>query len=597
MQKRKTGLFCFLAVLSFSAYKTELGVAVSQSICTARDFLHAVMQKFWKLSRKRISSRSRREIRPLFKEAGKIVSLSAIKHQEAAHLASMYAEMDLLEAAFQVGEFYTKLLPKEYRSSHGIYFTPPSLTSRLLNNAESAGTDWAVSSVIDPACGGGAFLAPVALRMKEVLRANGCSPDKVVRHISRNLVGQEIDPFSAWLSQVFVDLVLLDECVQSNYKMPILVRVTDSLIQPVSQTFDLVVGNPPYSKVKLNDDIRERFSRSIYGHVNLYGLFTDKALSLLKQGGILAYVTPTSFLAGQYFKNLRRLLSDETVPICMDFIEARSGVFENVLQETLLTVFRKGLDPIQARSSSVIIAGNGFSHIVENGCFNIQRGKSAPWMIPRTRQQADILENAVGNNARLKDYGYKVSTGPLVWNRHKDRIVERAQKNTLPLVWAESVMPDGSFQHKSERRNHKPWFRIDDERDNWLIAKMPCLLLQRTTAKEQKSRLNAAELPESFIRKYGGVVIENHLNMVRPIENAAISLQTLAFILRSRVVDQLFRAMNGSVAVSAYELEALPLPPIEKAKCIQGALENRIDTNAVEQMIEDAYREQFTQAA
>ncbi|MEN8179790.1 MAG: N-6 DNA methylase [Pseudomonadota bacterium] len=570
---------------------------MSQSIRTARSFLYTVIQEFWKLSRKRIYSRSRRKVRPLFKEAGEVDSLSAIKRKEAVHFASMYAEMDLLEAAFQIGELYTKLLPKEYRSSHGIYFTPPSLTSRLLNNIESAGTNWAVSSVIDPACGGGAFLAPVALRMKKILRENECSPDEIVRHISSNLVGQEIDPFSAWLSQVFVDLVLLDECVQSNYKMPILVRVTDSLIEPVTRTFDLVVGNPPYLRVKLNDGIRERFSRSIYGHINLYGLFTDKALSLLNQDGILAYVTPASFLAGQYFKNLRQLLSDETVPICMDFIEARSGVFQNVLQETLLTVFRKGHDSILAQSSSVIITGGGFSHIVENGYFRIKRGESAPWMIPRTRQQADILENIVGNNAQLKDYGYKVSTGPLVWNRHKNQIVERARKNALPLVWAESVMPDGSFQHKSERRNHKPWFRIEGERDNWLIAEIPCLLLQRTTAKEQKSRLNAAELPGSFIRKYGGVVVENHLNMVRPIKNTAISLQTLAFILRSRVVDQLFRAMNGSVAVSAYELEALPLPPIEQAKRIQDALEDGVDTNTVEQMIEDTYREQFTQAA
>lgn len=570
---------------------------MSQPINTARSFLYVVMQEFWKLTRKHISSLSRREIRPLFKETGKISSLSAVKHNEALQLALMYAEMDLLEAAFQIGELYTKLLPKEYRSSYGIYFTPPSLTSRLLNNAESAGTDWTISSVIDPACGGGAFLAPVALRMKVALKANGCTPEEIVKNISRNLVGHEIDPFSAWLSQVFVDLVLLQECVQTKLKTPILVKVTDSLTEPVTRYFDLVVGNPPYSKVKLTDDIKEKFSRSIYGHVNLYGLFADKGLSLLNQGGVLAYVTPTSFLAGQYFKKLRLLLSDETVPICMDFVEARSGVFESVLQETLLTVFRKDCDPIQARSSSVVITGGGFVHIVENGRFGIQRGGSAPWMIPRSRQQEDLLVNATRNYSRLKDYGYKVKTGPLVWNRHKDQIVDRAKKNTLPLLWAESVMPDGSFQHKSERRNHKPWFHIKGEKDNWLIADVPCLLLQRTTAKEQKSRLSAAELPEAFIQKYGGVVVENHLNMVRPIDNAIISLQTLAFFLRSRVVDQLFRAMNGSVAVSAYELEALPLPPLEQARRIQDAIEDGVDAYLIEQMIKDAYSEQITQAA
>lgn len=555
------------------------------------------MQDFWKLSRRSISSRSRIEIRPLFEEAGKIAHISAAKRKEAACLASTFAEMDLLEAAYQVGELYTKLLPQEYRSSHGIYFTPTSLTSRLLDNAESAGTDWSVSSVIDPACGGGAFLAPVALRMIDALRASGSSSSEIVSHISLNLAGQEIDPFSAWLSQVFVDLVLLSECIRAKRKMPVLVKVTDSLAEPVSRTFDLVVGNPPYSKVKLTDNIKEEFARSIYGHVNLYGLFTDKALSLLSRGGVLAYVTPTSFLSGLYFKNLRLLLSREVVPVCMDFVESRSGVFNSVLQETLLTVFKKDDYAIPARSSSVIIEETGVVRVSDNGRFNIHQNESKPWMVPRSQGQEDLLINAETNAARLIDYGYKVSTGPLVWNRYKNQLIDRARKNAFPLVWAECVTPSGTFQHQAERKNHKLWFHKCSERDNWLIVDTPCLLLQRTTAKEQKMRLNTAVLPGEFIRKHGGVVVENHLNMVLPTENPIISLQTLAFIFRSRIVDQLFRAMNGSVAVSAYELEALPLPTLECASGIQRAIESGIDAKQIEKMIEDAYRGQITKAA
>ena len=35
---------------------------------------------------------------------------------------------------------------------------------------------------------------------------------------------------------------------------------------------------------------------------------------------------------------------------------------------------------------------------------------------------------------------------------------------------------------------------------------------------------------------------------------------TVAAVLNSQVADQLFRCINGSVAVSAFELEAIPLP-------------------------------------
>jgi adenine-specific DNA-methyltransferase len=98
-------------------------------------------------------------------------------------------------------------------------------------------------------------------------------------------------------------------------------------------------------------------------------------------------------------------------------------------------------------------------------------------------------------------------------------------------------------------------------KDDWLIVTQPCVLLQRTTAKEQPRRLIAAELPESFIRHHQGVVIENHLNMVRAVEpEPCVPALVVAALLNSAAVDAAFRCINGSVAVSAFELEELPLP-------------------------------------
>lgn len=117
------------------------------------------------------------------------------------------------------------------------------------------------------------------------------------------------------MSQVFLDLALLKESVATNQRLPKLIEVTDTLRCPESKKYDLVIGNPPYSKIKLDKEMRMQYERSLYGHANLYGLFTDKALSMLSPNGVLAYVTPTSFLSGQYFKKLRYLLSVEAHPI------------------------------------------------------------------------------------------------------------------------------------------------------------------------------------------------------------------------------------------------------------------------------------------
>jgi adenine-specific DNA-methyltransferase len=115
------------------------------------------------------------------------------------------------------------------------------------------------------------------------------------------------------------------------------------------------------------------------------------------------------------------------------------------------------------------------------------------------------------------------------------------------------------------------------------------VLLQRTTAKEQSRRLIAASLPAAFIREHGAVVIENHLNMIRPINGTPlVPAGLLAAVLNTASVDRAFRCISGSVAVSAYELENLPLPPPAELKLLVG---RAIQPKAVEEACLQLYSE------
>jgi adenine-specific DNA-methyltransferase len=165
---------------------------------------------------------------------------------------------------------------------------------------------------------------------------------------------------------------------------------------------------------------------------------------------------------------------------------------------------------------------------------------------------------------RLADWGYSVSTGPLVWNRHKSQLRDRPGKHRLPLLWAEAITSDGRFVFRAEKRNHAPYFELR-KGDDWLVIGKPCVLLQRTTAKEQQRRLIAAALPAELLEAHGGVVIENHINMLKAtVEEPAVPADVLAAFLNSTAADRAFRCVSGSVAVSAFELEALPLPAPEE---------------------------------
>ena len=485
--------------------------------------------------------------------------LDAFSADLAAKMGRAAASLDPAGASYRLSTAYTAMLPARMRSRLGIYYTPPALTSRLLEMAVEAGADLRTWRVLDPACGGGAFLGPVALRMARSQPES--RPSEIVASIADRLRGFEIDPFAAWLSQAFVETAIAEVCAAGATRLPRLVRVCDSLeLEAESGVFDLVIGNPPYGRVGLSPELRERYRRSLYGHANLYGVFTDLALRWAKLGGLVAFVTPTSFLAGQYFKALRSLLSSDAPPVAVDVVEARQGVFEGVLQETMLSVYRRGGRPTRAKVHRISVSVDGAATTSPVGGFVLPTKKPAPWLLPRRSEQAQLIERLAKLSSRLADWGYKVSTGPLVWNRHKSQLRRFPGPGCAPLVWAEAIAGPGKFIFRAEKKNHEPYFKLLDG-DDWLCIDEPCVLLQRTTAKEQRRRLVAATLPSELIERFGSVVIENHLNMVRPLGvTPKVPPSVIAALLNSEVVDSAFRCISGSVAVSAFELESLPLP-------------------------------------
>ena len=564
-----------------------LSVATSERLALARAVVHEAVGTYWV----HVSERSQATRWPI-RDLPSDVELGSSPEKAGAlaeSIGTAASSLSPVEASYRIGLLYTAMIPDAFRSRLGAYYTPPALCERLLDMATDAGVDWATARVLDPACGGGAFLAPVARRMATSL--NACPPQAALADIGRRLAGFEVDPFAAWMSQVFLEATLGDLCGGAGTRLPAMVRVCDSLEQTLAvEGFDLVVGNPPYGRVKLPPRLRTRFARSLFGHANLYGVFTDQALRFTRRGGLIAYVTPTSFLAGEYFKALRGLLAREAPPASVGFVGQRKGVFADVLQETLLAVYRRGGDPVAGKVYLSACRAEETLETTGAGWFHLPGTPEKPWLVPRTEAQGALLQRIVGRTSRLADLGYTVSTGPLVWNRHKSGLRDGPGQGCYPLVWAESVRTDGAFEFRAAKRNHKPFFRATSA-EQWVVTNFPCVLLQRTTAKEQCRRLIAAELPASFIEKHGAVVVENHLNMIRPCNaTPKVAPAALVAVLNSEVVDQIFRCISGSVAVSAYELEALPLPSPEALRPIEGLVASGVTGEPLERAVARAYR-------
>ena len=121
--------------------------------------------------------------------------------------------------------------------------------------------------------------------------------------------------------------------------------------------FDAVLGNPPWEMLRADRDSAghaaelTRFSRDsgIYalegtGHVNLYQLFAERALSLLKPSGRLGFIVPAGLAIDHGCAALRRELLARTTIDTFATVENRDAIFpiHRGLKFTLFTLTRHG---------------------------------------------------------------------------------------------------------------------------------------------------------------------------------------------------------------------------------------------------------------
>lgn len=410
--------------------------------------------------------------------------------------------------------------------------------------------------VTDPAAGAGALLVPP---LRQFVSASN-NPREGLVEVRTRFSGRDLDPIAVWLGNLILASELLPLWAQvpadDRRPLPTLLQVGDGLDKQCDQP-ETILMNPPWGRVRLLPSERERWQLSLHGHANRYGVFLHSAIEQVADGGLVAALIPTSFLGGAYFKRLRAFAGEQAPLERIVFVTSRTGVFGgDVLQESCVALFRKGGGRRYVDCSTISV--NGKFELTRSVRVEVVQG-DLPWLLPRRKEDKRLVAAASRLGNRLSDYGWRASTGPLVWNRHKPRIAASKGVGAVPIVWAADL--DSGFVHPDPARDQQRYVTLRD-RDAFMRLAEPALLVQRTTAPEQPRRLVLAVLDKTTLDTWGGaVVVENHVNILRCSEQTSpLSVELLARLLRTDTFDRLYRCLTGSVAVSAYELNALPLP-------------------------------------
>ena len=444
---------------------------------------------------------------------------------------------------------YTLLLSDRRRKQLGAYFTPPHIVRHLIERLFEHRKPASKPVMHDPAAGGGAFISPIVRRLTREMLSRGKSGIEVIKALTVCVSGTEIDEGLVLVSNALVRRTLhLEFGIEAPQDFR-LVKCGDSLREK-APTAHVVLGNPPYGKVgaERQKEWARLFPDILGGQLNLYAMFLRRSIDMATKRGLVGFVVPTSFLQGPEFQSLRTVLLDRADLICLDLIDKRHGLFLDVTQDTCFVIFRMGNGrqrKVHPEVTCSLLKSDGTCTSL--GRFTPTRNGDA-WILP-TGQHAPT------GGYVLADYGYRCSVGYLVHNRQKERIVPLGTANSVPLIRATSIRPDGEFD--LTRSGSESVTICGKER---YVVRRACVSLQRTANRNQNKRLTSAVVPQAIFDLYGGLVAENHVILLTSNSSPSISSTALVRLFGSKPVNTRWGGMCGTASISIKMLAMLDLP-------------------------------------
>ncbi len=367
--------------------------------------------------------------------------------------------------------------------------------------------------------------------------------------------------------------------------------------------FDIAVSNPPYFKLPKSDPRVRIADAVVHGQPNIYALFMAVSALALAPGGEFVFITPRSFTSGPYFRRFREMFFSTVQIEAIHVFESRREAFkrDGVLQETVIVKAKRNRKDGSRRSGSFvrISSSNGDKDLagvkvrkvpLESLVDMATREKML--RVPAGQEQDRIIKAVDSWPGSLKKYGLEISTGPVVPFRATEYLsVTGGDEFHAPLLWMQNVKP---MRIEWPVQMRKPQhIRVCGGSRALLLPDGNYLLLRRFSAKEQQRRLTAAPLDAGALgaKKVG---LENHLNYVhRPCGSLTPEeVWGLAVLYNSSFMDAYFRVLNGSTQVSATEIRAIPLPPLEVISQIgRKAMVHESPSMAVEELAAEVFED------
>lgn len=225
------------------------------------------------------------------------------------------------------------------RNAKGQFATPPQLAQAIARDLLDR-LKKPCASVLEPACGSGAFLSAV-----QALDAQA------------QLTGIELDP---------------ELCAMARDVCPNVIQADFfDVAERTRERFDALISNPPYSRHHhLNADqkaqyralVQDKTAIALSSLAGLHAYFMLAATSLLRPGGMAAWLVPAELFSVNYGQCIRRWLTSQVTVERLHFFQAQDLQFDDALVSSAVVVLRHA--PAKVGSQCTITTGEYSDHRV-----------------------------------------------------------------------------------------------------------------------------------------------------------------------------------------------------------------------------------------
>ncbi|MDE6222139.1 MAG: N-6 DNA methylase [Muribaculaceae bacterium] len=359
-------------------------------------------------------------------------------------------------------------------------------------------------------------------------------------------------------------IVLKDALRKNNSFFPEPLQISPADLDGLAEGgFDAIVSNPPYLVLKPNkskagvggsDKIQEQvnyyrtcgfYQYSIEGMLNLYQLSIERMLQMLKTGGELGIICPSTLFGDVSAKKLRKHLLLRNNVRSIRFFAEKIPLFENVNQATNIFILQKGgttSDITISEEEDVFDVNISLVKELFPENLEIPTIKSSEW---------DILRK-LSTLKKLKQF-------PSIRNR----------RGELDLSLCREFVTSAQTPYRLVRGNMIGESEVKDINGEFVLESfIPTRSKDYRTYDFNRKRLICQQISNGGLRRRlrfifcaSTDVLGNSCNYISSDEE---TLAKLYLILNSSVLNWRFKITSSNNHINNYELDELPIIDLDK---------------------------------